>query len=358
MTSASSLAYPGSRTLATWWRQLAPLRPQGLWVGYLFLHHVEALARWREPRALEPLLLLVLEAIALEQQEPVPTGPLCRRLEQRLSLTGPVVCRLVRSLAQGRLLMSQNAGSSQEQNWRLTEEGLAALRLRQVWINLEQRATFPFLERLKPDGQRLAAPHYVRIDETGSASWASERHPFDISLLPACVEQGPVWKKTFGFPFEVTAFGDHAPAPDARGGWDNVVVDRTERLLAALVQGPPPEEKLVAFGVKPEGWGLQTSKAIAHLPAAAGAIFWGPDDTLDLLRRAWLSWCAVRNVPPGQAEACSFALLHERLIVSAPEPLIQFLRLGRSDIFKGDAWLLVGEGYLRQAVRLELAPLR
>src|SRR5436309_1662012 len=43
MDSASSLAYPGSRVLAGWCRQLQPHAPAALWVGYLWVHRVEAL---------------------------------------------------------------------------------------------------------------------------------------------------------------------------------------------------------------------------------------------------------------------------------------------------------------------------
>ena len=43
MNAVTSLPFPNARTLAGWWRLLAPQRPLALWVGYLFLHRVEAL---------------------------------------------------------------------------------------------------------------------------------------------------------------------------------------------------------------------------------------------------------------------------------------------------------------------------
>src|SRR5262249_35580821 len=45
MMVSSSLAYPGSRSLAGWWRQLAPLHPRAVWLAHLLLHRVEALVR-------------------------------------------------------------------------------------------------------------------------------------------------------------------------------------------------------------------------------------------------------------------------------------------------------------------------
>src|SRR5437868_6430014 len=108
MTSASSLAFPGSRTLATWWQQLAPFAPRSLRVGYLFVHRLEAAGSWLQPRPLEPLLQLVLESLAL--------GPLAAAhlLNSRLPLGTPVLSRLLQSSESARLV----AGPP----WVLTEE--------------------------------------------------------------------------------------------------------------------------------------------------------------------------------------------------------------------------------------------
>jgi hypothetical protein len=38
--------------------------------------------------------------------------------------------------------------------------------------------------------------------------------------------------------------------------------------------------------------------------------------------------------------------------VQAPPRLVQRLQAAKSDLFKGDAWLLVGDGYFRAAAQL------
>ena len=70
MTGTLSLAFPGSRKLAAWWRQLAPYCPQTVWFGHLLLHHVEALVRLSRPCRLDRLALFVLKALALAESAP------------------------------------------------------------------------------------------------------------------------------------------------------------------------------------------------------------------------------------------------------------------------------------------------
>ena len=67
MDRASSLIYPGSRTLAGWWRQLAPLQPKAIAMGYGFLHRIEAAVNVVTQEPIDPLVHLVLQALALEK---------------------------------------------------------------------------------------------------------------------------------------------------------------------------------------------------------------------------------------------------------------------------------------------------
>ena len=74
MDSASSLAYPGSRAVAGLFRSLERYQPTALWVGYLWVHRVEALTESAERRPFDGLSLHILEAIATGLQ------PLAARL--------------------------------------------------------------------------------------------------------------------------------------------------------------------------------------------------------------------------------------------------------------------------------------
>src|SRR5450755_2918913 len=107
MPSASSLAFRGSRTLAIWWRQLAPFEPQALGVGYLFLHRLDAPATWLQRQTLDPLLVLILQAFALEQQDAsAPSEVSLSKLHQRLRLDFPILRSLVHALAALQLVAS------------------------------------------------------------------------------------------------------------------------------------------------------------------------------------------------------------------------------------------------------------
>jgi hypothetical protein len=53
-------------------------------------------------------------------------------------------------------------------------------------------------------------------------------------------------------------------------------------------------------------------------------------------------------------ETCSLAYQPPRLEVQAPPRLVQRLQAAKSDLFKGEAWILVGDGYLRTAVQLAI----
>jgi hypothetical protein len=350
MTSASSLAFPGSRTLATWWRQLTPLEPKGLGVGYLFLHRIEASADWLRAKPLDPLLLLVLEAIAFMQKEAAFSPS---QLGNRLHLDPAVVRRLVHSLINLQLVEEKAAGGP---TWCITQAGQETLTTKNIWVRQKQRGQFPFAERLGPTGRRLGPPHYLNIHDAPATPWNIEPGTiFDVNWLHACQTQASEWKVTFGFPLDLLAFS----APGATNAhWDNIVLDKSERLLVVFFQGPKPQEELFGFGVRPEGWQLNVAEPIFRLPAPAINLFIEPDGVAPLVafKNAWQSWCQTRTVPPTEIQECELALSDECLRVATPERLIQYLQAGKSDIFKGDTWLLAGEGYVRQAARVEIAP--
>src|ERR1022692_1175295 len=111
MDRASSLIFPGSKTLAGWWRQLLPLQPLALAVGYGFLHRVEApiIALTEEP--VDPLTHLVLQAFTLDGSASMPLAD----LHDRLRLPAAVAQRIVAGMQADGLL--EEAPPLQ---WRLT----------------------------------------------------------------------------------------------------------------------------------------------------------------------------------------------------------------------------------------------
>src|SRR5262245_29832848 len=105
MTVASPLAYPGGRTLATWWKQLAPWQPDSFWFGQLLLHRLEALTRVHRSCSIEPLLFLVIRALDLA---PASTPD---QLDRHLHVGGQAVRQILRHLAEEHLVEAGSNGS-------------------------------------------------------------------------------------------------------------------------------------------------------------------------------------------------------------------------------------------------------
>src|SRR5262249_54660818 len=135
MTPASPLVFPGSRTLAGWWKQLAYLQPRALWVGHLLLHRVEALAASQLLSRLDSLSLFVLRALALTG------GGSLEELDQRLHLGRPLLRQLLRQLEREQLLHSEGADT-----WSLTLLGNQGLEQGSYLRIHHGRRTFYFVE--------------------------------------------------------------------------------------------------------------------------------------------------------------------------------------------------------------------
>ncbi len=104
MDRASSLIYPGSKTLAGWWRQLQAHQPKALWIGYAFLHRVEASVHVVRAQPIEPLTHLVLRAVGLDQAANPAAAVSVAGLEARLRLPAAVVQRVLLDMQSGGLL--------------------------------------------------------------------------------------------------------------------------------------------------------------------------------------------------------------------------------------------------------------
>jgi hypothetical protein len=348
MQSASQLPYPGSRTLAQWWRQLQPFQPSAYWVCYVYVHRIEATVRMAQNRRIEPLARLLLQALRLEPA----ASPCCgqgeclHHLQQRLQLPAAVLHRILLSLEQDALIEAKSQGS-----WTTTERGLRALELQEYPIVGHQRWVFPFVERVNDRGRRLLPPHYLPLAECPCSPWQVEAgETFEPVLLPESLSQPLSWKQEFGFPSGVEQV-EVAASPL----WRQVIVDRPEKALLMLVL-PRGERELLGFSVRVENWTLLDEPALRlSLPPAQA--LWPvlrESPETGALREAWVGWCRQRSLPVGEAEACELTYQPGHLDVQAPERLLQRLRSARSDVFKGESWLLLGEGHLRPAVVLRV----
>ncbi|MBI3411585.1 MAG: hypothetical protein HY040_24920 [Planctomycetes bacterium] len=356
MTGASSLAFPGSRTLANWWRQLAPYEPAALWTGYLFLHRVEARVDLLETQTLDRFGHFLLQALDLECRAAVastasPTAAsTCEALQRRMGLEAPFIRQLLFGLA-GQGLLRDSAGN----HWTLTELGRHALAHERYPRRHQGRRSFTFVERMTVSGQRTATPHFLGLGDAFGVPWdAAAEGPFDPELLHQCLYQPDEWKSRYGFPAEV----QQVFRLMGNGDWQNVIVDRPERVLVVLAIGrkETAEQRLLGFAARPDGWVLESREPVLNLAAAARDVLpeLTNDAAVDDWRRAWQAWCQVRQLPPAEAGACRLACHGACIRISAPARLIQRLKDARSDLFRSEAWILAGEAYVRQGACLEL----
>jgi hypothetical protein len=338
MDRASSLIYPGSRTLAGWWRQLAPLQPNSITIGYVFLHRIEAPVNLLMEEPIDPLADLVLQALALQPNAIVRLAD----LQARLRLPTPIVQRVLAGMREKGLLAQSTADT-----WHPTELGKYALDRRTYPVHSQGRRVFSFVERLDPAGQRQSPPAFVPMAECVGTAWPVDAaHRFEIDNLQAAIAQPLEWKQTAGFPLEVESLAS-APTPDS---WQHVIVDRPERVMLALVQ---TSQEIQGLAIKVDGWTLfERTPVLRIAPSTWPELTQAPP--MQVWQDAWRGWCKQRQLPTNEVEICSLSYRPPRLEVQAPPRLVQRLQAAKSDLFKGEAWLLVGEGYLRTALQLTI----
>jgi hypothetical protein len=350
MTAQAALAFPGSRILAGWWRQLVPHRPEETWIAHLSLHRVEALVELAHPHRPDPLSLLVLQALRLENAVAAPPEETLFRLDACFHLGRPLLRQALRALAADGLVREEPRG------WVLTALGEQAAERGEYPRCSRERRGFHFVEPRGADGAPAGPPHFLNLNGHSPVPYpAGEEWQFDPAALRAALDRPAEWKERYGFPLNVRAL--IGPEAEAVPAWQQVIVDRPERLLTVMTPvGGEGKRRLLGFAVRQEGWVLladapafevrdrwhELFPELAGLPAEA----W---------RRAWLAWCQPRGLPTAEVEACAVEPQGVKLRVRAPAKLIDRLRAQRSDAVKGEAWVLVGEGAVRRAVLLDLA---
>jgi hypothetical protein len=363
MTGASSLAFPASRKLAGWWRQLAAFHPRTLWVGHLFMHRVEALVRLTQPRALDSLALFVLRALTLQERAQTAAGAgeaTLHWLEARLQLGAPVLRAALRELEAEGLV-----GRTSDGGWPLTSQGRRALEQRSYTRITHERRTFHFRDG---PGDGAAPHHFLDLHNGTGIPWPlAAGRSFDARALHACIGRSVEWKRSYGFPQDVQEIVElddaHAPpaanpAPPQPELWRRVIVDRAERMLVLLCLAGSSDagEQLLGLAIREDGWVLLTASPLFTLGAGWRDVF--PELSTaaspSSWRDAWDGWCAQRGLPEDEVAACLLDLHGVRLRAVAPAALIQRLRATRSDALRGEAWLLGGSAPIRAAAQVEL----
>jgi hypothetical protein len=354
--TAASLAFPGGRILTGWWRQLAPLRPLGLWIGHLLLHRVEALVCLQQHFRPDRLSRLLLQALSLNRSAPVSSRRPLQELEARLHLGSQILRRALHQLEREGLVQPDETAA-----WVLTPLGRASLEQEECIRTAHERRVFHFVQSEVPDH----VPHFLRLmGPVTQPCPVNSSWQFDASLLDACVRRPREWKERHGFPPEVQeVLGlDQSSGVRNRGplseAWQRVILDRPVRLPAALVLTPVEGggERLLGYAIRPDGWVLEVAQPIFNLGADWPTVF--PELTVEpspeLWQQAWRAWCQPRGVPGPDIDRCTFQRQPGRLLVTAPTRLVQRLRSAKSEVFKGEVWLLAGGGRIRAAAQVEL----
>ena len=71
--------------------------------------------------------------------------------------------------------------------------------------------------------------------------------------------------------------------------------------------------------------------------------------------QTWREWCQpVRGVAPEDVAAAGLALAGYRLRAHVAPRLLEKLKVSRPEAFRGDGWLLAGDGAVRMAAEVEI----
>jgi hypothetical protein len=327
-----SPASPPGRALNGWWRELAPCQPQRLWFTHLLLHRVEALAaiiQTKRPDAFQLALLRLLSTTT--------NGCTAGSLDHA-HVDRQLLYRCLSALASQGLLAAQGS------DWVLTDAGRSAVATGvYTQPGLERRA-FYFVDQ----GDMNRPAHFLHLSRPALPYPAHVNFCFDPRWLEDCLRQPLEWKVHHQFPADVEAVVTATPGNKAPLSWREVVLDRPEHLLVAVIQTAPGFH---GFQVQPEDWKLRAEEPVFTLGEGWQEVL--PDlaqePAPDLWRAAWQGWCRQRSLPPAETDGCSLRRQDHWLEVRASKRLFDRFKATRSDVLQGETWLLAGKGRTRSA---------
>lgn len=328
MSAASPLDLPPGRAAAGWWEVLARLNPQRVWFAHLVLHRLEVLVEVAHPR-LSPLARALLGLLATHPGEvDLPA------LAAALALPGDLTASLVAALVDEGLVETAGPGRAGA----ITPAGQAVLAGGKATTTpSRERRVFCFVDTRPPIYLPLPAGETVPLPPP--AGWR-----FDLGLLEHCLNSPLEWKMRNHFPPEVTGLVSWREGED---DWRGVPLDCPSQALLLLLELESGE--LVGWRIWPGEWDLSPDPVL-RLAKDSDAAALLPELRLEDWRRAWQGWCLQRQLSAAEADGCKLESLGTRLLVKGPPRILERIRQARMD-----AWLLAGQGRIRQMAVVEPA---
>ncbi len=341
MTFPRPAAFPGGRVLAGWWKQLAAWRPQTLWIGSVLLERVEVLCSVKQVQPLSAIDGVLLDA--LDVTTPSSVAALDGALGLGLNLLGQMLARLEQ----------RNVVCNTGQGYILTSAGVSACQLGSLPGSHPERRAFWFLA----DPGEPSSPAVISSPSPGSFQaldniLANRR---SLHALLQAARHDEAWKRRRGFPEDVEAILLPAATGSDPGGWERIVVVHPFSLQAALITYPQASGApgVAVFPYQEHGWSL-AARPVIELTASWDEVFphlpLEPSD--EVVAEAWRRWLAQRGLPHAAGQ---YRLERHAATIGVMPRLDGAEILGgpRGDLARGEAWLVLHEGALRQVTRLE-----
>jgi hypothetical protein len=345
MTALPPFAFPGSRSLGSWWRQLAPYHPRCWWVAHLLLQRAEAPVRISRTVVLDPYALWVLDALQCHG------GASPEKLNLSLPLGVPVIRQVLRQLINDNLVEADAANT-----WRPTPLGHEA--------RLQRKYAFPAYQRRNLYfHHHEAAPLYMNLINPPTVPWpAGEAWKFDRNLVQECISRPIEWKRDHGFPLDIEELiadseGSLAAGSNPENGHRGIEY-QPEYLSVVLLKAKTASRKdhLLGFAFSPTGWTMNVTKPVLDWPLPKPDSFSEliPQPETEQWRQVWTEWGKENRLSDTEIADCTLELRDFRLKVLAPRSLLDKLRALRNEVLRGEVWLLTGTDHIRAAGLLDI----
>jgi hypothetical protein len=262
----------------------------------------------------------------------IPPEPLAGRL----GLSPAVLNGLLADLKRAGFAYSDDAAT-----WHATPAGRDAAATGTFDETSLERRTFCFSAN---------GPAFLPFTETGTEV-QTDAPPGLLAVLRECVARPDSWKQSHGFPTDVTAILDASVEAADIPSWKRVPVCQAENALLAVIE--LTDASILGFSVNSDVWTISPEPALRL--ATRDLVPGLTEPSAETWKQAWREWCQpVRGASPEDVAAAHLEPEAHRLRVRVSPRLLEKLKVSRPEAFRGDGWLLAGDGPVRAAAEVLL----